>query len=268
MRKSKKNKIIYSLLLVVVVFLFWAIEHFLLPSLSKTGNEARANLPAWVLPNADASAVVTHNYYTLEYSEIHEQARWVAYPLTRSHLTSDDRRRPYFEEDPGVKTFSADWRNYRKSGYDRGHLCPAGDRRFSEAAYNETFYTSNISPMKSDFNAGVWNRLEIQVRNWARKYDSLYVITGGVLRQGLPTIGYEGVTVPPMFYKIVVRQKGEDLEAIAFLIPHGETSQPLETFRVSIDHLEEETGIDFFESLPDSLESRLEEGVKDTYWPF
>ncbi len=84
--------------------------------------------------------------------------------LKQSHLTHDDRKWPYFIEDLKVKSKSADWRNYKGSGFDRRQLCPAGDRRFSEFAYNETFYTSNVSPQNQEFNAGVWNRLEIQIR--------------------------------------------------------------------------------------------------------
>ncbi len=268
MRKARRNRIIYTALLVVVVILFWGIEHYLLPSWDRKESDPRAVIPEFVLPLSEGGEVIAHDYYSLAYSELHEQARWVAYVLTRSQLTSDDRKRPYFVEDPRVKTFSADWRNYKNSGYDRGHLCPAGDRRFSDAAYEETFYTSNISPMMRDFNAGVWNRLEIQVRNWARRYDTLYVITGGVLKKGLPSIGYEAVSVPQTFFKIVLRKKGEALEAIAFLIPHRETSSSLEEFRVSIDEVEEETGIDFFDTLEDSVENRLEAGTKDSSWPF
>ncbi|WP_372975099.1 DNA/RNA non-specific endonuclease [Muriicola sp.] len=268
MRRWNKNRIVYAVLMVVVVVLFWLAEHYLIPSWKMAGPEDSVALPAYVLPGSSGGDMITHAYYTLEYSEHHEQARWVAYTLTGSQLTEDERRRPFFQEDPLVKSISADWRNYKNSGYDRGHLCPAGDRKFSEAAYNETFYTSNISPMDPDFNAGVWNRLEIQVRNWARKYDTLYVITGGVLSKGLSSIGYEGVTVPRAFFKIVARQKKGGLETIAFLVPHRESSESLKAFRVSIDHLEEETGIDFFHMMDDGAEDRMEEAIEGSAWPF
>lgn len=267
-RRSRKNKIIYSLLLVLTIVLFWGIENYFWPSGSDLDSGREVHLPEYIYPETSRKDLVLHAYYAFKYSEDHEQAHWVVYPLTRSHLTNDDRKRPFFVEDPKVKTFSADWRNYKNSGYDRGHLCPAGDRRFSESAYNETFYTSNISPMNPDFNAGVWNRLEIQVRNWAREYDSLYVITGGLLEDGLRRIGYEGVTVPDAFFKVVVRGGVEDLEAIAFLIPNRESSEPLEAFRVSVNDLEEETGINFFDSLDDPFEERLESDKNQSYWPF
>ena len=70
-----------------------------------------------------------HKGYSLSYSEPHEQAEWVAYELKKSHLASINHKRPYFEIDKAVKTGAANWRNYKNSGYDKGHLCPAGDRK-------------------------------------------------------------------------------------------------------------------------------------------
>lgn len=202
-----------------------------------------------------------HAHYSLSYSEPHEQAEWVAYQLKESHLTYDDRKRPYFIEDPKVKSKSADWRNYRGSGYDRGHLVPAGDRRFSESAYNETFYTSNISPQDRDFNAGIWNRLEQKVRQWCKKYGDLIVITGGVLENDLPEIGEEDVDVPKAFYKIVLKDKWDRNEVIAFLIPAKESEKPLSQFVVTIDKLEEVTGIDFFEKQSKTWQNKVESKV-------
>mgnify|MGYP003580214912 CR=1 FL=1 len=98
------------------------------------------------LPTSTTKQIVKHQYYTLSYNEKFEQAEWVAYELKKEYLKNNDFKRPYFIEDPNVTTGSADWRNYKNSGYDKGHLCPAGDMEFSKDAYNDTFYTSNISP--------------------------------------------------------------------------------------------------------------------------
>lgn len=269
MRSVTKDRLIYTVLLLLVMLLFWAIEKFFWPNNAVVTTDVETSeIPSYILPSSTTNAVVFHTYYGLSYNESEEQAEWVVYELKRSHITSDDRKRPYFIEDPKVASKSADWRNYKNSGYDRGHLCPAGDRRFSESAYKETFYTSNISPMKRDFNAGVWNRLEMRVRQWARKYDSIYVITGGVLKEGLPSIGHESVTVPDAFYKIIVRGAPGSLETITFLIPHRETDQSLTDFQVSIDQLEAETGIDFFRELDDKEEDLLEKQVKQSRWRY
>jgi endonuclease G len=100
------------------------------------------------LPTSTTKQIVKHQYYTLSYNEKFEQAEWVAYELKKENLKNRNYRRPYFIEDPKVTTGSADWRNYKNSGYDKGHLCPAADMEFDENAYNDTFYTSNISPQK------------------------------------------------------------------------------------------------------------------------
>ncbi|MDY7397006.1 DNA/RNA non-specific endonuclease [Aureibaculum sp. 2210JD6-5] len=220
------------------------------------------------LPTSTTNAVVSHNYYTLSYNEKHEQAEWVAYELKNEHLSNTNRKRPYFIQDKKVKTQSADYRNYKNSGYTKGHLCPAGDRKFSKAAYDETFLTSNISPQKGDFNGGIWNRLEQKTRYWAGKDKQLFVVTGGVLEDNLPHIGQEKVTVPKKFYKILLDYSEPKIKAIAFLVPHTESKAPLYSFVVSIDSIEKLTNIDFFPALPNDLETKLEANSSYKDWSF
>jgi endonuclease G len=220
------------------------------------------------LPTSTAGAIISHDGYHLSYSEKHEQAEWVAYSLDEKDIVNENRRRPYFIEDPKVKTKSADWKNYKKSGYDRGHLCPAGDRRKSVNSYNETFYTSNISPQNHDFNAGIWNELEKQTRYWAKEYNHVFVVTGGILEDNLKTIGTEKVAVPNYFYKIILDYSKPEIKSIAFLFPHENSDKPLYNFVVSIDELEEKTNIDFFPEIPDDLENKLEASKKYKNWKF
>ena len=270
MRKRRKNRIIYTTLLLACIVGFWIFENFYTPG---TYSDASANLPktefpAILLPSSTTGAIVEHEHFMLSYNEPFEQAEWVVHVLKREHLTSDNRKRPYFIEDPMVKTKSADWRNYKGSGYDRGHLCPAGDRRFSVQAYNETFYTSNISPQNKDFNAGVWNRLELQVRQWAKKNGTLFIVTGGVLEAGLSEIGEEDVDVPRYFYKIVAKGNSKNLKVLAFLMLGVESTKPLQQFTVSVDRIEKMTGIDFFEKLPDGQEMEMESQIVTDGWKF
>lgn len=201
------------------------------------------------LPTSTTRQIVKHQYYTLSYHEKFEQAEWVAYELKKEYLKGANYKRPYFIEDPKVTTRSADWRNYKKSGYDKGHLCPAGDMEFDQNAYNDTFYTSNISPQDHNFNSGIWNRLEQKTRYWAEKYNDIYVVTGGILKDSDKTIGTEKVTVPKCFYKIILTKTGKEHKAIAFLIPNEDSKKSLYDFVVPIETLEKMTGIDFFPNL-------------------
>lgn len=218
------------------------------------------------LPTNTTNAVYDHSTYTLSYDEQYEQAEWVAYYLDDSDITNANYTRPLFEVDDLVITGSAHWRNFKKSGYNKGHLLPAGDRRKNFKEYEETFLTSNISPQKYDFNAGVWNRLEQKVRYWAKKYDGLYVITAGVLSNDLETIGYENVAVPKYFYKVLLTKDKSIM--IGFLVPHEDSEKPLYKFVVSVDSIEKITGLDFFPELDDTLENKLESQADYKGWSF
>ncbi|MBT8204414.1 MAG: DNA/RNA non-specific endonuclease [Eudoraea sp.] len=256
--------------MVFLIIAFWVVENFYTPDhySAPEGTETPTVFPERLLPESTTGEVVHHQHFTLSYNEPYEQAEWVAYTLKRDHLSNIERERPYFIEDPKVRTKSADWRNYKGSGYDRGHLVPAGDRRFSEYAFKETFYTSNIAPQRNDFNAGIWNDLEKMVRSWCRISGTLNVITGGVLEPSLDRIGDEGVAIPDYYYKIIVLGSGDSIQVACFLLPHKNTSSSLVKHLVTIDELEKRTGIDFFPGLPDTIENRIESEVAKTTWSF
>ncbi len=268
LQKLRKNFwSVFSFCLIMAV-LFGLVSAFdLLPEDSKN-QKGNQNQPFDFLPSSTTSQIIQHDYYTLSYNEKHEQAEWVAYELKKNYVKSNHFKRPYFIEDPKVKTGSADWRNYKKSGYDKGHLCPAGDMEFEPKAYNDTFFTSNISPQLHDFNAGVWNRLEQKVRYWATKYDGIYVITGGILQPSLQTIGKEEISVPNYFYKILLDNSNGQYRMIAFLVPSKKSDKPIYDFVVSVDSIEKMTGIDFFPKLDDKIENSLEKNSDYKAWSF
>lgn len=220
------------------------------------------------LPSSTTGQVVHHEGYSLSYHEAFEQAEWVAYELKKKQVVYTDIKRPFFEQDKAVPTKSAHWRNYKNSGYDRGHLCPAADRKYTKSAFTETFLTSNISPQEHQFNAGIWNRLEQKVRYWAKKYDGIFVVTGGILENNLKTIGTEKVAVPKYFYKILLDNEGGKTKIIAFLVPHKTSNKPLYEYVVSVDEIEKRTGIDFFPELEDAKENRLEAMTTYKQWSF
>ena len=259
-----------SVILVVVVIAIVGFDFFLeKKETSQIVNDAikpKAETYISLLPTSTTGEVVHHTYYSLSYNEKHEQAEWVAYPLKKEHLSKLEIKRPYFEIDRAIKTGAASWKNYKNSGYDRGHLCPAGDRRFSVEAFNETFLTSNITPQNHEFNSGIWNKLEQKTRYWAAKMDGVYVITGGILMDGLPSIGNENVSVPRHFYKVLTNFDSGSPKMIAFLMPHKDSDQPLQNYVVSVDSIESLTGIDFFPSMEDNLENRLEQMDSYRFW--
>lgn len=263
------NKTKYSLLLLVVtVGLYFAeryVNNRVSPKIESGETTSASSLSNW-FPGSTTGVIVEHNYYTLSYSEPHEQAEWVAYSLEANQVVNQDFDRPYFEQDPKIKSGSADWRNYKNSGFDRGHLCPAADREFDYNAFKETFLTSNISPQNHDFNSRIWNYLEQRVRRWAKENNHVFVITGGVLSNPLTTIGEQQIPVPNAFYKIVATEYLGEIRALGFLIPHDKNSNRYSDFMVSIDTIEQATGIDFFEQLPAQDQAEFEASVRADFW--
>ena len=218
------------------------------------------------LPTSTTGQVIEHAYYSLSYNEKYEQSEWVAYHLKKEHTAYNDFKRPYFEEDPMVKSQSASWKNYKKSGYDKGHLCPAADRRFLKAAHDETFLTSNVTPQKHSFNAGIWNDLEKKIRYKLNKEKDLFIVTGPVIGSSKKTIGFENVAVPNHFFKIILKYTDNGSpRMVGFLIPHDTNSRNLKEFILPVDKIESLVGIDFFPELPDVLEDKLE-AKEDKNW--
>lgn len=218
-----------------------------------------------LLPTSTTGQVIKHQYYTLSYSEPHEQAEWVYYILTPDLINGSVSRTDNFR--PDIKTGSAQLLDYRGSGYDRGHLCPAGDMKLNRTAMSESFFMSNMSPQHPSFNRGIWKSLEATVRNWAIEEGRIYVVTAGVLSRGLQEIGSSGVDVPQRYYKVVYDPTGAE-KMIALVMPNQKGTKPLEEYVVSVDYVESITGIDFFPQLEDALETRMEADIDASQWEF
>jgi endonuclease G, mitochondrial len=211
--------------------------------------------------------IVKHTAYMLCYNEKYEQASWVAYHLTAEMCDNNgEERKNNFREDPEVKTKSAIPDDYKKSGYDRGHLCPAGDMGWSEVTMSESFFMSNMSPQVPGFNRGIWKNLESEVREWAKKNKEIYVVTAGVLEDSLATIGEDKVAIPAYYYKVILDVHSPEYKAIAFVLPNQANKDSFFNYAVSIDSVEHLTGINFFPTLPDSLENILESKVEVDKW--
>lgn len=211
--------------------------------------------------------IVKHNYYSFAYSETHEQPLWVLYELTPSMVNGSTKRTDDFRADPKVSTTSATLTDYKGSGYDRGHLCPAADMKQSHVAMSETFYLSNMSPQNASFNRGIWKSLESTVRSWAISENGVWVVTGAVFKDNIETIGSNDVTVPGYYYKVIYDQTDEK-KMIALVLPNKKGEKQLSEYVVTVDQVEELTGIDFFPQLDDQIENKLESISDVELWNF
>tara|TARA_S200000501_G_scaffold76909_1_gene68734 strand:+ start:692 stop:1297 length:606 start_codon:yes stop_codon:yes gene_type:complete len=201
----------------------------------------------------------------MSYNEKHEQANWVFYKLNQRNINGDSKRKDNFRPDPFVSSGSAELIDYKGSGYDRGHLAPAGDMKMTNNSMSESFYLSNISPQYPSFNRGGWKRLETLIRKWATS-KSLNIYTAGILGNDLNSIGPNQVSIPRKFYKIIFDTSNENV--IGFIMPNQKILKELRSFVVSIDEIEDSTGIDFFSEMEDYKENELESNIDLLNWDF
>lgn len=214
----------------------------------------------------DTTTILHHSGFSLCYAEQHKQSRWVCYYLDSARMKKVVSRTDNFKPDPLIQNGTATVSDYRKSGYDRGHLAPAADMAWSEISMHESFYFSNISPQIPAFNRGVWKRLEEQVRNWVNDTTTLFITTGPVLKDSLPCIG-TGVSIPKAYYKALLSvSKSGNIKSIAFILENASSTAPLTNFALSVDSLENLTGLDFFYALPDEMEKRIESELCIPCW--
>jgi endonuclease G len=204
--------------------------------------------------------LIHHSAMSLCYSEKDEQATWVMHVVLPAVDFGNVSRTNDFREDKKVTTGSAEKKDYWNSGYDRGHLAPSADFRWSEKAVSESFFYSNMSPQLPEFNRQSWSDLEAWVRRYVSDFqEPVFVVTGGILTdEGLQNLGPNEVTIPKRYYKIVMDLYGDERKGIAFIMQNGVNEYPVVSYATTINEVERITGIDFFASLPDDEEERLE----------
>jgi endonuclease G, mitochondrial len=217
---------------------------------------------------SDTTEVMVYSGFHLAYNEEFEQAAWVAYVLTKNDvLSGTEARTENFRPDTMIKTGSAAPVDYLRSGYDRGHLAPAADFKWSSTAMSESFLMSNMSPQLPGFNRGVWSRLESKVRDWAIANDSILVITGPIFNGIEVYIGENRVGVPRAYFKVIADISSPSYKVLAFIMDNQSSQADLFSFAVAIDSVESITGFDFFAGQPDrKMIERAESVVDLTAW--
>lgn len=218
------------------------------------------------IPQESKISQVSHKYFSLGYREEFEQAAWTHYLFKKKYLSGQVSRSNRFKEDPYVLTDSAKPEEYYYSGFDRGHLVPAGDMKISTDAMRESFYMSNISPQKSYFNRSIWRSLEYRVRSWVRQKGDLHVFTGPIFSKKPEYIRGTSIAIPSGFYKIILQETKSSFRAIAFYLPHQRINESIDQFVVTIDEIEKKSGIDFLSELPDKVENELESKIITNGW--
>ncbi len=214
--------------------------------------------------------VVAKLGYALSYNTDYVQPDWVAYVLTRDEVESESvGRSDKFYEETDVISGSALLSDYKKSGYDRGHLLSSANRNFSEAFNQSTFSMLNMSPQLHRFNAGLFLKAEKAEREVAVMYEIAFIVSGPVFSDDMPTIGASGIAVPDEFYKVfLVQDENDEWHAVGLILPQEYENGNLSVYAVTVDTVEEITGIDFYPSLDDEIEIIVEAEMDRVCWPW
>lgn len=205
--------------------------------------------------------------YFTSYNQDTKCPNWVAWRLTSAH-TDGNVQRPQnaFHADENVPEPRVDWFDYKGSGYDRGHMCPAGDNKWSKDAMYETFLMTNMCPQNRSLNAGDWNEMEMKCREWAKDFGDVYIVCGPVpYKKPWETIGEKNICVPRAFFKVVLCTTGKP-KAIGFIYKNIAQNNPKKSYVNSVRQVERITGIDFFSALPDDIENEVEQNVNTNEW--
>jgi endonuclease G len=229
---------------------------------------------------ASCDEIVYHTAYALVYDESHEQAKWVAHMILPDVANGTEGRTNDFRPDPLIKSGSAVDEDYARKtktpdgktktegfGFDRGHLAPSADFRYSKKALSESYFYSNMSPQTPGLNRGRWADLEDAMRGACIAHNTpLFVVTGGILQATLPKLeqGIHKVSIPNHYYKVILDL--EHSEAIGFIMPNSKCEFPLQHYVCSVDSVEKITGLNFFHKLADDAEQTLESVAHVQYW--
>lgn len=191
---------------------------------------------------------------------------WVSWELTSDETSGEVSRTNKFSADPEIPESAETW-DYNYSGYDRGHMAPAGDMRWNREAMEQTFLMTNICPQVKSLNAGSWKNLEEKCRQWAQADSAIYIVCGPVI-DGKPIeyIGDTRVYVPRQFFKVIISPYANPARGIGFIMPNGKVPGGMQACAVPIDSVESLTGHDFFASLPDDIEADVESQCDFHYW--
>lgn len=191
---------------------------------------------------------------------------WVAWELTNEEASASGNREDNFRPDPYVRG-CAQLSDYRGSGYDRGHMAPAGDFKWSAQAQDDTFFLTNICPQAHALNGGAWLKLEEKCRIWAKVDEKIYIICGPIIDDTPKEyIGENKVWVPRRFFKVILAPYSTPPRGIGFIMPNSYVEGGMQPCAVSIDEVEAITGHDFFHTLPDDIEAELERQNSFTQW--
>lgn len=277
-KKSRSNyKLGYIIVLIVLIPIIYGVYLYYQQTDRPQNNESQTNeslhfffdndlqTPISLIPRQEQ--IIHHTGYIVSYNKDLKLPNWVSYELTREETKGKEKRSNRFITDPLVKGLIATNADYARSGYDKGHMAPAADMKWSPQAMEASFYFSNICPQHPQLNRRSWKKLEEKIRDWAIADSAIIIICGPIITKQPKTIGKNKVAVPQQFFKVVLSPFAKPMRAIGFLFNNRQAVEPLSTYAVTIDSIERLTNMDFFAPLPDEIENKIEAEANYFQWP-
>lgn len=263
-KTSKPNKLLWVILFVIAGIV---ISKYIAPT--NNGNEnysCELAVPTFTATPAK-SQLIEHIGYTVSYNSSTKNPNWVGYELTAEEVAGVVARESNFTCDPLAKGTQATDDDYRNSGWDRGHMAPAADMKWSKQAMEESFYLTNVSPQSQKLNRGTWKRLEELTRDKAELYGRVIVVTGPIFNSNKQkSIGENKVKIPDAFFKVLLTDYNGKYRAIGFICNNKAGKKKLKEHAMCVDDVENITGLDFFTQLPDEVEDEVEKSYSAPFW--
>lgn len=218
------------------------------------------------IPAGTPSQIKDYEGFRVSFNSTTHTPNWVAWELLGSETQGEVSRSNNFWTDnevEGCPTLA----DYKNSGYDRGHLCPAADQKWSQKAMTDCFVFTNMCPQAKSLNTGAWNTLEAKERQWAQRDSAILIVAGPIYsKDDTETIGKTGVRVPGAFFKVMAAPYLDSPRGIAFVYPNMASPGNMENYSMTIDEVEQLTGYDFFAELPDNIENQIESKASFKEW--
>lgn len=285
-RKSKKKNnssikktlqlIVFAIF--VIIGIFYAIDFATSSSNSENAAEEElltsdhninvnsAKLLEVKAPEELSEQFIEYKGFNVSFNTQYRIPNYVVYELTLQESKGDESRAKSFAKDETVDRCPEPY-EYTRSGYDRGHMAPAADMKWDYDAMHNSFYMTNICPQKHSLNSGGWKRLEEKIRDWVVKDSALIIVTGPIITENMETIG-DGIAVPTKFFKAILAPFSNPQKAIGFIYKNEGGQKKIKDQAVSIDEIEQQTGLDLFFNLPDDIENKLEKSCNFQQWNY
>ena len=218
------------------------------------------------IPSSLPSQIKDYEGFRVSFNKDNHTPNWVAWELTAGETQGDIPRAKNFWHDKDIKGCPVP-ADYKNSGYDRGHLCPAADQKWSAKAMSDCFVFANMCPQDNKLNTGAWNTLEAKERVWAQRDSAILIVAGPIYdKSDKKRIGETGVRVPGAFFKVIAAPYLDSPRGIAFIYPNMAAPGNMANYVATIDEVEALTGFDFFAALPDNIENQIESKSSFKEW--